>query len=196
MGRSSGRNGRRCDAAVFPYSAASAQVALVAGCPKPGSISYFDTAKWSRDANAELLRSLHTGKPVNWVKVYCGALRELAHPSATPHSKRHHVTPRHAKTEHHPRRAVQHSARLDHGGRRALPAAVLPAPSPKKTPRRRPSKIPVVTASATSSSDRLANSPAADLTKPAAITPRGKASRSDDARRSSAVVIAEIPHLS
>jgi hypothetical protein len=142
-------------AAVFPYSEASAHVALVASFPTPGSIAYLDTATWSRDANAALLHSLHTGKPVDWVKVYCGALRELAHPSATPTSKRHHATPHHAKTTHHPRRAAQHSATPDHGAHRTPPAAVLPAPPPKKPPLPRPSKIPAVTASATSPPDHL-----------------------------------------
>ncbi|MDB4872671.1 MAG: hypothetical protein JWL97_3675, partial [Gemmatimonadales bacterium] len=173
--------------AAFPSSEASAHLGPGAGCPKlgPTADQYVDRAKLCRDARHELLRSLKTGKPADWIKVYRGALREPDRPARKAAAKHHHTTShhtkaRHSKPEHHLRSGIQHAAPPARRIQHPAPTLVTTTPPPKSPPPVPASKAPVVTTSATPPSTRTSALPASvGRHQPMASVPPGETSRSD-----------------
>ncbi|MGI8333760.1 hypothetical protein ACRYCC_27750 [Actinomadura scrupuli] len=167
-------------AALTPGSPASAQtgVAQVAARPKPGpgGGQYFDSAQWQREARDEMLRSMRTGEPFDWAKVYRRSLHPLARPRTT--ARRQHVNshPAHAGRHgaaHHLRRPLHRPVPLGRPSRPAAPVTVSATPT-VRTPHP-PSKAPLAAASATRPAGRT---PAAAGRHRVASSPRVTASPS------------------
>jgi hypothetical protein len=165
--------------------------------PSPVATQYLDLARWQRNADAAMLRSLQTGRPVDWGKVFRGALIRPGRSVPTATAKHHRaaspsVNARGRKEGHHHRPSVRRPALPGPRARHLAPPVVSADRSLKKSlkkslptsksPAAAIPAIPVTPASARPSATRTSPSASAGRHQPAAFLGFREASRTQSGR--------------